>query len=165
MGCTEPPRPVSKSGSHGCVELGCRMRRGRRSENGRDCIRQWTTRKLRTDWTDGSGTSGKIGRWRAENQMSQPLNGQSVGRPPRAGLKGPTSESFRARRVMKYILWSFAGCLVLTSTVCAAEERLPKVDDKPGATVESSKGSEDCSKQVWPHFSPACFAQRSRGLA
>jgi len=66
MGCTEPPRPVSKSGSHGCVELGCRMRRGRRSENGRDCIRQWTTRKLRTDWTDGSGTSGKIGRWRAE---------------------------------------------------------------------------------------------------
>jgi hypothetical protein len=38
------------------------------------------------------------------NQISQPLNGQSVGRPPRAGLKGPTSESFRARRVMKYIL-------------------------------------------------------------
>ena len=65
---------------------------------------------------------------------------------------------------MKYILSSFAGCLVLTSTVCAAEERLPKVDDKPGATAESSKGS-DCSKQVWPHFLPACFAQRSRGLA
>ena len=38
------------------------------------------------------------------NQISQPLNGQSAGRPPRVGLKGPTSESFGARRVMKYIL-------------------------------------------------------------
>ena len=58
---------------------------------------------------------------------------------------------------MKYLLSTFAAVVLLMPNVVDADDRLARPGDKAGQAMESSRETEDCSKQVWPHFSPSCL--------
>jgi len=60
----------------------------------------------------------------------------------------------KTRRKMKYVLSAIALSLLLT-TAARAEETSSQPVMAEGAT-------EDCSKQVWPNFSPACLRNTDR---
>lgn len=59
---------------------------------------------------------------------------------------------------MKYL---FSAISVSLLAVCGAfaDEASPRPHDEASQTTQPAKGPEDCSKQVWPHFSPACLKQ------
>ena len=57
---------------------------------------------------------------------------------------------------MKHTLTAIAVCFLLTSAARAEQN-----------TAQSSKadsGNEDCSKQVWPHFSPECLRNTDKAV-
>jgi hypothetical protein len=58
---------------------------------------------------------------------------------------------------MKYLLPAIVFSSLLAATAAIAEE---------GATqpVKTENAIEDCSKQVWPNFSPACLRNADRAL-
>jgi hypothetical protein len=60
-------------------------------------------------------------------------------------------------------IFSTTAVLILLATSALAEEapvQLPKV-----RTSEAAKEAEDCSKQVWPHFTQACLRSKGKGVA
>jgi hypothetical protein len=57
---------------------------------------------------------------------------------------------------MKLALSAAAVCLLLTTAV-RGEEVTRQPDN-------ADKAKEDCSKQVWPHFSPACLRNIDRAI-
>jgi len=50
---------------------------------------------------------------------------------------------------MKHVLPAVVASLLLTTAI-SAEETTPQ-------TVKADNATEDCSKQVWPNFSPSCL--------
>jgi hypothetical protein len=60
---------------------------------------------------------------------------------------------------MKYVVTTIAALVLFSFSIAAADERLPRKDDKSGQVQEA----EDCSKQVWPHFSPSCLRTPDKG--
>ena len=56
---------------------------------------------------------------------------------------------------MKFIFSTTAVLILLTTTALAEEAPvlLPKVQE----AADAAKEAEDCSKQVWPHFTPSCL--------
>ena len=50
---------------------------------------------------------------------------------------------------MKHVLFAIAAFLVVPTALRAEE-----VKTQP---VKAESATEDCSKQVWPHFSPSCL--------
>jgi hypothetical protein len=63
---------------------------------------------------------------------------------------------FKTRGKMKHVLSAIAVSILLT-TAAGAEEITTQSDKADGAT-------EDCSKQVWPHFSPSCLHNADRAV-
>jgi hypothetical protein len=61
---------------------------------------------------------------------------------------------------MKYVVSTFAALALFSSSIAAADERLPRADEKSAQVQEA----EDCSKQVWPHFSPSCLRTQDKGI-
>ena len=57
---------------------------------------------------------------------------------------------------MKHLLTAVAVSLLLTTAVYA-EEAAPQ-------TVKADYAIEDCSKQVWPNFSPSCLRNADRAV-
>ncbi|QIG97342.1 hypothetical protein [Bradyrhizobium sp. 6(2017)] len=60
-------------------------------------------------------------------------------------------------------IFSTTAVLILLAAPALAEEapvQLPKV-----RTNEAAKEAEDCSKQVWPHFTQACLRAEGKGIA
>jgi hypothetical protein len=57
---------------------------------------------------------------------------------------------------MKHVLFAVAVSLLLI-TVATAEEVAQQATKADGAT-------EDCSKQVWPNFSPPCLRNADRAI-
>jgi len=57
---------------------------------------------------------------------------------------------------MKQVLWGVAIFLVLTTGV-----RSEGVRTEP---VKADSATEDCSKQVWPNFSPSCLRNTDRAV-
>jgi hypothetical protein len=55
---------------------------------------------------------------------------------------------------MKHVLTVIAVSFLLTTAVCAEE-----VTTQP---VKAESATEDCSKQVWPNFSPSCLRNADR---
>lgn len=64
---------------------------------------------------------------------------------------------------MKTIL-SATAAIVLLATAALADE-VPPPQPKVQQTDDYAKQAEDCSKQVWPHFSQACLRPEGRGIA
>ncbi|MET4717285.1 hypothetical protein ABIF63_001391 [Bradyrhizobium japonicum] len=64
---------------------------------------------------------------------------------------------------MKTIL-SAAAAFVLLATVALADE-VPPPQPKVQQAGDSAKEADDCSKQVWPHFSQACLRSEGKGIA
>jgi hypothetical protein len=60
------------------------------------------------------------------------------------------------RKKMKHLLSAFAVSFLLTATAGAAEVT--------GAAGQADKPTEDCSKQVWPQFSPACLRNADQAV-
>jgi hypothetical protein len=56
---------------------------------------------------------------------------------------------------MKHLLSTIAVSLLLTATVTAQEVTTP---------VKADSVTEDCSKQVWPNFSPSCLRNADRAI-
>ncbi|MCS3892138.1 hypothetical protein M2171_001271 [Bradyrhizobium japonicum USDA 38] len=63
---------------------------------------------------------------------------------------------------MKTIL-SAAAAFVLLATPALADEVPPP--QKIQQAGDSAKEADDCSKQVWPHFSQACLRSEGKGIA
>ena len=57
---------------------------------------------------------------------------------------------------MKHVLSAIAVSFLLTTAV-SAEEATPQ-------TVKADSATEDCSKQVWPNFSPSCLRNGDRAI-
>ena len=57
---------------------------------------------------------------------------------------------------MKHLLSAVAVSLLLTTAVYAEEAALQ--------TVKADYAIEDCSKQVWPNFSPSCLRNADRAV-
>ena len=57
---------------------------------------------------------------------------------------------------MKHVLPAVVASLLLT-TAASAEEATP-------TTVKADNATEDCSKQVWPNFSPSCLRNGDRAI-
>jgi len=57
---------------------------------------------------------------------------------------------------MKHVLSAFAVCFFLTATAGAGEVTTP--------SGNSDKATEDCSKQVWPQFSPSCLRNADQAV-
>ena len=64
---------------------------------------------------------------------------------------------------MKFIFSTTAVLILLTTTALAEEAPvlLPKVQE----AADAAKEAEDCSKQVWPHFTQACLRSGGGGAA
>jgi len=58
---------------------------------------------------------------------------------------------------MKHLLTAVVASLVLITTA-SAEEAAPQ-------TVKANNATEDCSKQVWPNFSPSCLRNGDRAIS
>jgi hypothetical protein len=58
---------------------------------------------------------------------------------------------------MKHVLSAIAVSLLLT-TVVRAEEVTTQL-------VKADSATEDCSKQVWPNFSPQCLRNADRAIS
>jgi hypothetical protein len=57
---------------------------------------------------------------------------------------------------MKTFLPTIGTVLLLTTAVAAQEVTPP--------TVKAETVVEDCTKQVWPHFSPACLRNTDKAI-
>jgi hypothetical protein len=58
---------------------------------------------------------------------------------------------------MKYAISAIAASLFLTTAVATAQElTIPP--------IKADSATEDCSKQVWPNFSPACLRNADRTI-
>ena len=55
---------------------------------------------------------------------------------------------------MKHVLSAIAVSFLLTTAVCA--------EDVTTLPVKAESPTEDCSKQVWPNFSPPCLRNADR---
>ncbi|MBR0749553.1 hypothetical protein JQ582_37085 [Bradyrhizobium japonicum] len=64
---------------------------------------------------------------------------------------------------MKTIL-SATAAFVLLATAALADE-VPPPQPKIQQVGDSAKPAEDCSKQVWPHFSQACLRSEGKGTS
>ena len=61
-------------------------------------------------------------------------------------------------------IFSTTAAFVLLATTALAEEApvpLPKIPQ----AGDSMKQAEDCSKQVWPHFTRACLRSEGKAVA
>jgi len=58
---------------------------------------------------------------------------------------------------MKRALSVIAFCFLIAATAARADEATTQPDK-----VENA--NEDCSKQVWPHFSPSCLRNTDRAI-
>ena len=56
-------------------------------------------------------------------------------------------------------LLTFVGVAVFLTTTVAAEEA------KSPFTKAAATSAEDCSTQVWPHFSPSCLRNVDKAVA
>jgi hypothetical protein len=63
---------------------------------------------------------------------------------------------------MKTILSATAAVLLATA---ALADEVPPPQPKVQQADDSAKQTEDCSKQVWPHFSQACLRSEGKGIA
>ena len=68
-------------------------------------------------------------------------------------LVGMTAQT---RRKMRHVLPAVMASLLLTTAV-SAEEAVQQ-------PVRADNVTEDCSKQVWPNFSPSCLRNSDRGV-
>jgi hypothetical protein len=59
---------------------------------------------------------------------------------------------------MKNIIVGLAA-VVLLSSAATAEEGTTQQPAQPASAIE------DCSKQVWPHFSPSCLRNADRAVS
>jgi hypothetical protein len=57
---------------------------------------------------------------------------------------------------MKHVLSAIAVSFLLTNAAAAEE-----VTSQP---VKADSATEDCSKQVWPNFSPSCLRNGDRAI-
>ena len=57
---------------------------------------------------------------------------------------------------MKHVL-SAVAVSILLATVASAEEVATQ-------TVKADRATENCSKQVWPNFSPSCLRNTDRAV-
>ena len=57
---------------------------------------------------------------------------------------------------MNHVLSAIVVSFLLTTAVSAEE-----VTAQP---VKADSATEDCSKQVWPHFSPSCLRNADRAI-
>lgn len=64
---------------------------------------------------------------------------------------------------MKTIL-SATAAFVVFATAALADE-VPPPQPKVQQNDDPAKQTEDCSKQVWPHFSQACLRPEGKGIA
>jgi hypothetical protein len=64
---------------------------------------------------------------------------------------------------MKTILCATAAFALLATTALADE--VPPPQPKVQQNDDPAKQKEDCSKQVWPHFSQACLRSEGKGIA
>jgi hypothetical protein len=55
---------------------------------------------------------------------------------------------------MKHVLLAIAVSFILTTAAGADEVAIPP--------VKADTAAEDCSKQAWPNFSPACLRNADR---
>jgi hypothetical protein len=56
---------------------------------------------------------------------------------------------------MKHVLSTIPVAIFLTAASSAAEV---------ATTPDTNKATEDCSKQVWPHFSPSCLRNADQAI-
>lgn len=59
---------------------------------------------------------------------------------------------------------SATAAFVLLATAALADE-VPPPQPNAQRADDSAKQAEDCSKQVWPHFSQACLRFEGKGIA
>jgi hypothetical protein len=61
-------------------------------------------------------------------------------------------------------IFSTTAVLILLATSALAEEA-PVPPPKVRQASDSMKQAEDCSKQVWPHFTRACLRSEGKAVA
>jgi len=96
----------------------------------------------------------RCGRDLAEQPSAGFFLSGSVGRNT-AVLRSLKFESNEAN--MKHTFYTLAVCLLLTTAAQADESAIP-------SNKAETAANEDCSKQVWPHFSAACLRNNDRAI-